>query len=67
MSILPFLLFVVGPALCAMAALVGGITLLQRPPDGARRSGARVVAGVVALLVALGIGACFAVVWTGRF
>lgn len=67
MSILPFLIFVVGPALCGVAALAGGIVLLQRRPDGVRRSAARTLAGVVALLVAFGIGACFAVVWTGRF
>jgi len=65
MELLFFLLFVIGPAVIGIGALVGGIVLLRRN----RQADASVwtpLWAALLLLLALGIAGCYATVfWNG--
>ncbi len=50
----------IGPAVLGVAALVAGIVLLQRSPDAPAKSAGRMVVGVLSILLALGVGGCYA-------
>lgn len=59
------LILVVLPAVLGVVALGLGIHFLRRPADAAPRSTARTVFGVLGLLAAFGVGACYAIVFLG--
>lgn len=54
-----------GPAVLGIVSLVFAIKLLQRPKEQPTHTTARTVFGVLALLAALGIGACYALMFVG--
>ncbi len=58
-------LLVFGPAVLGLLALGGGIALLASGREGERHSVVRIAASVVLLVVALGIGGCYAVMFLG--
>lgn len=58
-------LLVVGPALVGITALVVGIVMLQKPQGAEVNTTARVVVASICLLLALGIGACYGVMFLG--
>jgi hypothetical protein len=62
-----FLLYLIdiGPALFALAAFVGGILVLQRRAPGSRRETVQTVIGVTLVMIGLGIGACYGMMFLG--
>jgi hypothetical protein len=66
MGELPVTLLIFGPAVLGLVVLVVGIVMLQRPKDASVNTTARVVIGTICLLAALGIGACYGLLFLGR-
>lgn len=54
------MVLMLGPALLGVTALVTGIVLLKRPPDAPANSSGRMVVGALSILLALGVGGCYA-------
>lgn len=65
MDALFLVLVVILPGVLGLVALGLGIHFLRSPADAELRSTARTVFGVLALLVALGVGGCYAFVFLG--
>jgi hypothetical protein len=59
-SFVAFLVFVLGPAVIGVTALVVGIRTLSNPKRGFPNTTAQNILGVGCLVVAFGIGACYA-------
>lgn len=56
-----------GPAVIGVGAVIGGVTLLSRRSQPGRNTSATTIVAVVLLTLALGIGACYAVMFLPGF
>jgi hypothetical protein len=57
---------ILGPAVVGVIALVVGIRVLSKPKRGTANTNAQNIFGVLCLLVALGIGACYGLMLVGN-
>lgn len=59
------ILLLLAPALVGLAALVGGVFLVVKREGEEKLGVGRAVAGIFCLLLAFGVGTCYAVVFLG--